>query len=99
MKRRALGVTRAILEEMMAKQDSKCAICCRELSIDRNALPINKANVDHDEASNEIRELLCGSCNRGIGMFLHKPELLRTAAAYCEDHDSKIVLLKKSQNG
>lgn len=92
-KRRELGVSRSVIERMMKEQDSCCAICSRVLSIARNALPVDKANVDHDNDSGEIRQLLCGNCNRGIGLFLHDPKLLHKAANYCADH-AKVIKLK-----
>lgn len=97
-KRRSLGIDRPKLEAMMRAQDSKCAICTRELSIARNALNVNKANVDHDEESGEVRGLLCGNCNRGIGMFFHEPTALKQAALYCE-HYTKIIQLKRGSHG
>lgn len=92
-KRRELGITRSQIEAMMKSQDGCCAICDRELSISRNALPVDKANVDHDEKSGRVRALLCGSCNRGIGLFLHDPDTLRRAADYC-NHHAKIIKLR-----
>jgi hypothetical protein len=91
MKRRALGITRQQLESMMQAQDSKCLICCEEISITRNSP--NPANVDHDENSGEIRGLLCGNCNRAIGLLKHDPTLLRCAATYCS-HYSKVIKLR-----
>jgi hypothetical protein len=42
--------------------------------------------VDHDHADDEVRGLLCRSCNLGLGAFADSPELLRRAAQYLEDH-------------
>lgn len=94
-KRRDLGVTRPIIESMMIRQGGCCAICNRGLSISRNALPVNKANVDHNEATGSIRELLCGNCNRGIGLFIHNPETLIKAAEYCSKHKPKILQIRR----
>lgn len=90
-RRRELGVNRIQLEQVLAQQDNHCAICDIEISIARNA--INPANVDHDEISNEVRALLCGDCNRAIGLLKHNPHTLRLAADYCAHH-SKIIKLR-----
>lgn len=49
----------------------RCAIC---------GLP-EKA-IDHNHATGEVRGLLCGSCNTGLGFFRDSPKLLRKAAEY-----------------
>jgi hypothetical protein len=71
------GLDRLKYEEMLAKQKGLCAICV--------GLPgVRALGVDHDHATGLIRGLLCSNCNRGIGHFKDKPELLREAAEYLE---------------
>lgn len=94
-KRRELGATRDIVERIYKEQDGKCEICHMEVSILRNALPAQKANVDHDQATGVIRAILCGPCNRGIGTFFHDPERLRKAANYCEHYNKVVKLMCK----
>ncbi|SRR6266446_5344297 len=95
-KRRQLGASRDIIERLMQKQNGQCAICSIDISIIRNAT--QPANVDHDEKTGAIRELLCGNCNRGIGSFFHDPIKLRAAADYCEGHNN-IVRLRCISDG
>jgi hypothetical protein len=40
--------------------------------------------VDHDHEINEIRALLCKSCNSALGLFRENPILMRDAADYIE---------------
>lgn len=89
-KRRELNITRPQIEAMMKVQDGHCVICDWKLSIARNALQADKANVDHDKESGQIRALLCGNCNRGIGLMLHDSDTLHRAADYC-NHHNKII--------
>lgn len=62
----------AILES----HDGRCDICRKDLK------PGRGTHVDHCHATGAIRGVLCGNCNRGIGMFQDRPELLLSAAEY-----------------
>lgn len=86
-KRRSLGITLEWLRDMHEQQEGCCAICSVPISLDRGAA--NPANVDHNEETGQVRQLLCGSCNRGIGMFYHKPELLQAAIDYIKHHEEE----------
>jgi hypothetical protein len=83
-RRRQLGITLEWLRDMHQAQEGCCGICGVPISLDRCAP--NPANVDHSDTTGEVRQLLCGNCNRGIGLFFHNPELLRAAANYLEFH-------------
>lgn len=63
-------------QEMFENQNGVCAICKqsengRMLSVDHK----------HDE-TNRVRGLLCGSCNRALGLFKDDPTLLQAAKEY-----------------
>lgn len=83
-RRRSLGITLEWLRDMHEYQEGCCAICSVPISLDRGSS--NPANVDHDESTGKVRQLLCGNCNRGIGLFFHNPDLLKAAAEYCLHH-------------
>lgn len=83
------GILPEDYDRMLAAQGGKCAICGRTdskslLDPDNNAAhgSINKLHIDHDHETGQIRALLCGTCNRGVGMFLDDPELVEEAARY-----------------
>lgn len=57
---------------MRHAQGDRCAIC-EEMT---------QLQVDHDHESGRVRGMLCGSCNRGIGLLKDDPNALRRAARY-----------------
>lgn len=66
---------------LSAAQGDACGACKREndLSSSRTML-----HVDHCHATGKVRGLLCGHCNRGLGLFGDSVTVLRGAIAYLE---------------
>jgi len=60
------------------EQNGKCLICGKTFT------KPSDAHVDHNHETGEIRGLLCGKCNRGIGMFDDNPEIMIKAIEYLE---------------
>src|ERR1017187_6526888 len=63
-------------QKLWDEQKGLCAIC---------GLPEpegKRPHVDHDHARDVVRGLLCGKCNRGIGMFDDDEALLQKASEY-----------------
>lgn len=75
--RRQYGITLEQYEEMLKAQDYKCAICGNEDEVEGRRLAI-----DHCHIGGHVRGLLCGKCNRGLGLFLDNPTLLQQAINY-----------------
>ena len=71
------GITLEQYQEKLKNQDGKCAICLKEM---------NPPGVDHDHATNRVRDLLCGHCNRGLGHFFDNPDLMNKAILYLQKH-------------
>ena len=72
------GITLNEYEEMLSKQDGKCAVCL----VDGKATKQKKLVVDHNHSTGSIRGLLCHSCNCGLGLFKDREELLNKAINY-----------------
>lgn len=64
-------------------QLEKCAICGNRLI---------KANTDHDHKTGEVRGLLCARCNRALGRFGDRLDLILAAAAYLQNPPARNAL-------
>lgn len=74
--KRYYGISLEEFNDLLAQQDGACGVCRAELT--------DTPHVDHDHKTGEVRGLLCGKCNRGLGMFDDDPAMLRRAAEYLE---------------
>lgn len=69
------GITPEQREEMRIRQNFRCAICGKDRPL----------HIDHCHSTNRVRGLLCGTCNRGIGMLNDDPEILAKAIVYINE--------------
>jgi hypothetical protein len=76
--KRQYGLTRKEYLLILKDQNGKCSICRNKCKTGRDL------SVDHCHKTKKIRGLLCGNCNRGIGLFLDSPILLQKAIYYLE---------------
>ena len=60
-------------------QGGLCKVCCK----DTGKLLV----VDHCHSSLEVRGLLCGPCNLGLGMFYDDKDNLRRAIKYLKESE------------
>lgn len=88
--RASFGISLEDYEQMHAAQNGLCAICGQP-EMEKREGKLKALSVDHDHATGEIRQLLCGLCNKGLGKFRDSPDLLRKAAKYLERHSSAIT--------
>jgi hypothetical protein len=80
------GLTQAQYDEILAEQGGGCAICGKT-ETDSTGRPLS---VDHNHRTNEVRGLLCGNCNRALGLFQDDITLLRRAITYLNYHNNKL---------
>lgn len=73
------AITPREYELMLLAQRSRCAICGDEPSG-----KIKTLCIDHDHETGQVRRLLCSPCNKGLGHFRERPDLMRKAADYIE---------------
>jgi protein-arginine kinase activator protein McsA len=73
---------------MLESQHNSCAICKRLFSYDL------KPVIDHNHATENVRGILCGACNGGLGLFKDNKILLLSAISYLEvepPNDTSII--------
>ena len=75
------GITEEEYNNMVAKQNNKCLIC--DITFDTSKMNSRDYPcVDHDHATGKIRGILCGCCNKGLGLFYDNIENLNSAITY-----------------
>ena len=57
------GLTWAVYQQMVKKQNGVCAICGKQDSSGR------RLSIDHDHVTGKVRGLLCLKCNRALGLI------------------------------
>ena len=63
-------------ELMLRDQNGCCAICGAKPEKGK------RLDIDHDHETGEVRGLLCGLCNRALGLLKDDPGVIRHAADY-----------------
>ena len=83
--KRMYGITLEQFQEIIIKQNNKCAICNKKF----NTSSLNsKPHVDHNHATGKIRDLLCGNCNNGLGLFYDNIIYINNASNYLIRHST-----------
>jgi hypothetical protein len=78
--KRRYKITTEKYEEVFLLQNGCCRICgTHQSKLDK------RLNIDHSHVSGAFRGLLCGNCNRALGMLNDDPAVIRKAALYIED--------------
>jgi hypothetical protein len=84
--KRAHGITLEERDGLLSNQGGRCAICGNEtefkLKKGKGSNIGDEAVVDHCHSSLEIRGVLCGFCNTGLGAFKDNIESLSSAIEY-----------------
>jgi hypothetical protein len=75
----AYGLTLEQVDEMLIKQDHKCALCGKSLKE-------TKRNIDHNHITKKVRGILCHRCNIGLG-YVEDEEFLKSSLIYLKGGD------------
>lgn len=77
-------ITQELAEHLYYKRmDGVCSICGKRETAKGLSL-----SIDHNHRTGKIRGLLCGKCNKGLGGFKDKPQLLLKAVKYLQERNS-----------
>lgn len=77
------GITHVEYKRLEQAQNGVCAICGGEGFLMRET-HWKKLVVDHDHNTHAVRGLLCHNCNRALGLFQDKADVLLSAVKYLE---------------
>lgn len=71
------GISEKDFDVMLLKQKGSCAICGKKTN--------QRLHIDHCHKTNRVRGLLCGSCNRALGLLKDNTEFLAQAIVYLNE--------------
>lgn len=80
---RLYGLTPAGYEAMHDSQGGLCAICSKPPTY-------GCLQVDHDHVTGKVRALLCGNCNKAIGLLRDEAPRLLSAYWYLLQHSEEL---------
>jgi hypothetical protein len=89
------GLTIEQYEEILRLQGGGCAICGQP----PGEAKFQRMHVDHDHVSGDVRGILCGKCNVGLGSFCDSQKILLRAAKYLKRKGSYDAKKTKSDGG
>ena len=70
------GITEDIFNQMVLKQQGKCAICYKDFN--QNDIPV----IDHNHNNGKVRGILCTRCNIHLGFYEKDKEFHKKANKY-----------------
>lgn len=88
------GITIDEYKKILASQNGVCAICkLPETTVHKRSGKIRDLAVDHCHDTGKIRGLLCGDCNRSLGMMKEDTWRLFSMVSYLSKHktDEKLA--------
>lgn len=66
------GLTEEQVESLLVQANYCCQVCGRKEDL----------NIDHCHATGCVRGILCGSCNRALGLLQDSPEVITSLLTY-----------------
>ena len=78
------GIDNSEYERLLAAQGGTCA-GCHTTEPGRH----EKFDIDHDHQTGKVRGLLCGNCNRALGLLKDSAETAANLATYLAKHEER----------
>jgi post-segregation antitoxin (ccd killing protein) len=97
--RSKFGISLAKYAEMAIAQGGVCAICKKPETDERQGT-LKALCVDHNHTTGEVRQLLCNSCNKMIGLACEDVDILSEAVQYLKRHakGEVVQMIRKDAN-
>ena len=77
--KKKFGLTPELYEAMVERQAGRCEVC-------GDPPGQRRLCVDHDHETGVVRALLCGSCNRALGLLRDNPKRIHALYEYMKAH-------------
>lgn len=88
--KKAFGISLEDYRALHDEQNGVCVICKKPETDFRRGKKLPLC-VDHCHETGEVRALLCGACNKGIGYLRDNSDLVRVAADSLDFHAARIA--------
>ena len=83
------GMSEQDYKNMLLQQGGVCKLCGGlETRVDKITGVVIQLAIDHCHETNKVRGLLCGKCNRALGGFQDRVDLLQKAIEYLKETNS-----------
>jgi hypothetical protein len=79
--KKCFGITLCDYNQMLESQNGVCKICKQKCSSGKNLA------VDHCHKTGIVRGLLCGNCNKALGLFQESSEIVKMASEYIKQFE------------
>lgn len=91
--KRKYNIDEKEFNKMWEDQKGKCAICNKNMTFPerKRGQKMSCVSVDHNHNTKKVRELLCSSCNKGIGHFNEDSNILLNAIKYLRKHEKTSI--------
>jgi len=77
------NLTKEQFDFLHREENLYCKICKRKDNFGK------KFFIDHCHDTGKVRDLLCATCNAGLGSFFHNDAILQSAIEYLQSHQHK----------
>ena len=88
-RQRLYGISPQEYETRLAAQGGVCFICRRQEVAASVHGRLRSLSVDHNHHTGKVRDLLCNTCNRVLGLADDSADRLRAMANYLDRHEMR----------
>lgn len=83
---RMYGITSLEYDALVKVQDDKCKICLTDKKpLNAQTKKRDYWHIDHCHDTGRVRGLLCGECNKAVGLMKEDVNIIKNLLAYVED--------------